>query len=321
MLHKVNNKLIFLLIIIIIVSIISGTHIESYIDYEDNDVILIDRTKSDYQSIELVRNNEEDYCLMLNKQIQNHTGGFNKTHYTMVDVSIQIARASVSSILILGGGDGYPAMRALKYTDNVTNVEIDDKLVNFVKTNNIMIKNTENALNNPNLKIITEDAYKFIKNNKNKYDIIIHDIELGTKQLSKNIEKKDYYIFDKLLSSEGVLNYTEDLDDNPEFKPLFKYYIKLRKKIKAPYFIVYISKKEDFDMLEEYDIILFDLKKTKKKYPKAEIGFIFYKTDISCGDIYYGNEMYIYICKNGFNQENNIEFKHIDLEYIYDEYD
>ena len=39
MLHKVNNKLIFLLIIIIIVSIISGTHIESYIDYEDNDVI------------------------------------------------------------------------------------------------------------------------------------------------------------------------------------------------------------------------------------------------------------------------------------------
>ncbi len=317
MLYKLNNKLIFLLLIIIIICLISGTSREPYIDYEDNDVVLIDRTKSDYQSIELVRNNEEDYCLILNKEIQNHTGGFNKTHYAMVDISIQISTASVSSILILGGGDGYPAMRALKYTDNVTNVEIDNDLVDFVKTNEIMIKNTENALNNPNLKIITEDAYQYIKNNKNKYDIIIHDIELGTKQLSKNIQKKDYYIFDTLLSNKGVLNYTDDLDESPELKPLIKYYITLRKKLRTPHFIVYISEKEDFDILDKFNI-LFDLKKTKKKYPKAEIGFIFYKIDISCGDLEYGNEIYIYICKNGFNQENNIEFKQIDLEYIYD---
>ena len=56
----------------------------------------------------------------------------------------------------------YPAMRALKHKNNVTNVEIDNKLIEFVKTNKIMIKNTENSFNNPNLNLIAQDAYKFV---------------------------------------------------------------------------------------------------------------------------------------------------------------
>jgi spermidine synthase len=67
--------------------------------------------------------------------------------------------------LILGGGDGYPAMYALRYENaHVTNVEIDETLVKFIKTNKYTKKLTNNAFNNPMLKMINEDAYDYTEN-------------------------------------------------------------------------------------------------------------------------------------------------------------
>ena len=158
--------------------------------------------------------------MFLNGTIQNHTKEFNKSHYAMVDIPIKLLNTPLKNILILGGGDGYPAMRALKQKDvYIKNVEIDHVLIDFVKTNPIMRKYTQDAFNDPRLDLSAMDAYKYIYTEKRKFDIIVYDIaRTTTNNTVTDFAPCDDYVVENLLSDGGVLNYTMDLYGNiPEF--------------------------------------------------------------------------------------------------------
>jgi spermidine synthase len=48
-------------------------------------------------------------------------------------------------------------------------------MIELSKTQKDMLEINENSLNNPKLKIITMDAFKYITDTKDKYDYIIAD--------------------------------------------------------------------------------------------------------------------------------------------------
>ena len=199
-------KKIILFIFTIIFTIIFFIYIfykqyDGFIDYNKKNVELVERIKSKFQTIELVKSlsNEDDededeeddeeddeeeidkynYCLLLNEDIQNHSKEVYISHDAMVNITISLCNINnIKEMLILGGGDGYPAMFGLKYPNiNITNVEIDGILIDFTKNNKIIRQLTNNAFNDERLNLISEDAYNFIDNNYDKYDIVIYDIE------------------------------------------------------------------------------------------------------------------------------------------------
>ena len=294
---------------------------ESYIDYDDNNVELIEREKSDYQTIELVQDVDTDkYCMLLNGEIQNHSDEVYLSHEAMVDISIKLCNESfIENLLILGGGDGFPAMFALKQPDiKITNVEIDGDLIKFTKNNKIMQELTHNSFNDKRVKLYSQDAYEYIGDDDNHdyYDIIIHDIEIKTGQdfEQKNREILDYNLVDDCLKDYGVFNCT-DYVKNDKMKDLVYYYFHVVHLKKNKYNILLFQSKEDFMYLDHF--LLFNLYKFKDNYPNSEIGVLIYNNDVSCGKLDYEEEFYFYICKNKFRRDqSDIEFHKVILDEI-----
>ena len=140
-----KSSLFILLIIIVCIFVIRMYMSRRSTRIDITGLEILNHLESPYQTIDLVRDkNTKQVAMLLNGEIQNHTKEYEKSHYAMVDIPIKMLTNDPKNILILGGGDGYPAMRALKQPNvYIKNVEIDDTLINFVKTNPIMRKLSE----------------------------------------------------------------------------------------------------------------------------------------------------------------------------------
>lgn len=309
---------LFLIVFVSLMFTLRKSNIESL----DN-MTLIDEDESDYQTIQLFQDKRGGhYCLFLNDVIQNTSEEAYKTHELMVDVSVKLCKKeTIGSVLILGGGDGYPAMYALRYNNAiVTNVEIDDTLVNFIKNNKHTKELTDDAFNNPNLNLFTEDAYNYIYNDNMKYDVIIHDIELATNQNYSRFENHDMYIFENMLSENGVLNYTEYKDgygkNELKMTNISEILTEMKNSKKGRKFnILLFINTEDFKYLKSFFMI--DTKRIKENYPNSEIGIAFDSlSGVNCGtgeDGIYGEEFYLYISKNGFAKgDPDINFEYFN---------
>ena len=286
--------------------------IDNFKNLEDEDVTIIDSIKSKYQTIDLVRDDEsvsdasedeEDvYCLVLNNEIQNTSEEANSSHDIMINLTLKLCnRKKIKDILILGGGDGYPAKVALTHKNlNITNVEIDDALVDFVKNNEYTKKLTNDAFNNKRVNLVTKDAYDYVYTDNNKYDIIINDIELKTNQNYTTFEDKDMYIFETLLKEYGVLNCTCYIyDDN--INKLANILLNMDNKKK--YNVLLFTTEEDFNYINNCFYI--DANKVKKNYRNSEIGVTIKENeDIGCGSLDYEEELFFFISKNEFNKNS-----------------
>ena len=336
-------KIILFIFIISIFIYIFYKQYDGFIDYNENNVELIERSKSKFQTIELVKSLSDDeddedddeddeeydeeeefdkynYCLLLNEHIQNHSKEVYISHDAMINITISLCNINnIKEILILGGGDGYPAMFGLKYPNiNITNIEIDNVLINFTKNNKVMKKLTNDALNDERLNLISKDAYNFIYNNYHKYDIIIYDIEHRfTKQNYDLSIKKErtFHMIENMLHDNSVLNFT-DYIINDDIEILVEYYNNYINKNNDKYNILLFTTKDDFKFLNNClkDNHIFDLNKIKKLYSNSEIGVMVYDVNHNCGEIYYGKEIYFYLCKNNLNKKNkDIKLYNFDI--------
>tara|TARA_B100000524_G_scaffold326466_1_gene209979 strand:+ start:3346 stop:4275 length:930 start_codon:yes stop_codon:yes gene_type:complete len=296
-------KEVYFIIICIIILWITIDYIkEPFRNYSNKGVLVIDKTKSKYQTIELVKDKYLDkYCLFLNGEIQNHSDEAYRSHDAMVNVSIKLSnKPIIEDILILGGGDGYPAMYALQHPNvKVTNVELDDVLIKFIKTNPIMRKLTKNSFNDPNLELYAMDAYEFINKNSRIYDIIIHDIEMETKQPSEitKIKNNDYNIFNNILDYNGVMNYT-DYNDDIKLNKIAVFIDQIKNNSKYNIIVFY----SDYDMQFLKSFFLLDTLRFKRDYPDGEIGIMMFDEYNACGKLSYGEEFFIYISKRKFRR-------------------
>jgi spermidine synthase len=81
------------------------------------------------------------------------------------------------SVLILGAGDGCAIREVLKYdnVEQITLVDIDPEMTKIGKTNPIFIELNDSAYYDPKVTVINQDAFQFLENTEEFYDVMILD--------------------------------------------------------------------------------------------------------------------------------------------------
>ena len=76
------------------------------------------------------------------------------------------------NVLVIGGGDGGTIREILKHSsvNKAVLVEIDERVVEISKK---FLPTISNALDDPRAKVVIEDGIKYVKENKNQFDVII----------------------------------------------------------------------------------------------------------------------------------------------------
>ncbi len=111
----------------------------------------------------------------------------------------RIKKSEINKCLILGLGGGGMVEIINKYwpQTKMTGVEIDPIMVDLGKKH-LGLKET-------GVKIVIEDAHRFIEKEKEKYDLILVDIYIGDKIPRKFETEKFIKIINKLLRKNGIV--------------------------------------------------------------------------------------------------------------------
>ncbi len=111
------------------------------------------------------------------------------------------------NVLILGGGDGLAVREILKYKEpNITLVDLDKDMVNLCKENKQIKELNKNSLNSDRLTIVNQDAYQFLKNTDEKFDVIIVDLpDPNNESLNKLYTNVFYRLCSNSLTADGIM--------------------------------------------------------------------------------------------------------------------
>jgi len=159
--------------------------------------------KSKFQKIEVYETESFGKSLFLDDIEQFSEYDEIEYHGTMTKVPFSIHKKA-NNILIIGGGDGAIARECLKYhcVKSIDLCEIDKDVVSTCKE---YFPQMSCSFSHEKMNIIYEDAKKFVKGNKTKYDIILVD---STDPINTAVPlfKKDFYEdISKMLKPNGLL--------------------------------------------------------------------------------------------------------------------
>ena len=111
-------------------------------------------------------------------------------------------------ILVLGGGDGLAVREILKYDDvkEIVLVDIDKEMTDLCTNNAEISKLNNHSLENEKLKVINEDAYIYVQENKEKFDVIIIDFPDPINENLNKLYTNVFYNYVKAnLTQDGVM--------------------------------------------------------------------------------------------------------------------
>lgn len=127
-------------------------------------------------------------------------------HEPMVHIPMKLTK-SHQNILILGGGDGCLAREVFKYKDvgKITLVDLDQNMIDLGKNYSVFQALNENSMNNSKLRTVTKDAFNFLEETTEKYDIIFVDLpDPNNVDLNKLYTKEFYRLCKLKLNDDGV---------------------------------------------------------------------------------------------------------------------
>lgn len=203
--YKVSQILCISVLIIIFLGLLCGDKITKSIEsglYRD-DIIYSEQTM--YQKI-IITKHKDDFRLYLDGNLQFSSADEYRYHEALVHVPFLYTKKH-DRVLILGGGDGLAAREILKYDDvkEIVLVDIDPKMTELCSTNKEICKLNENSLTNPKVKILNEDAYKFVETNQDKFDVIIIDLPDPNNETLNKLYTNVFYNYVKAnLTDTGV---------------------------------------------------------------------------------------------------------------------
>ena len=180
-------------------------NISNYIEgglYRDR-VILSEQTQ--YQHIVLTRH-KDDLRLFIDGNVQLCSLDEYRYHEALVHIPMSQA-AKKDKVLILGGGDGMAVRELLKYEGTqITLVDLDPEMIRICSENKIIAGLNENSLKSDRLKIINDDAYRFLEENEEDYDVIIVDLpDPNNESLNKLYTNVFYRLCQNSLTGDGIL--------------------------------------------------------------------------------------------------------------------
>jgi len=171
--------------------------------YKNN---IIYSTQTSYQKIVITAKNKRIQCY-INGAIQFDSIDEHRYHESLVH-PVMMQTKKHENILIIGGGDGMALREVLKYDDvkNITLVDLDPAMTKLFKENPTLSKLNDNAYDNELVKVVNQDAWKFIETATVLYDVIILDLpDPNNISLSRLYSKSFYKILNNQLSRGGAM--------------------------------------------------------------------------------------------------------------------
>jgi spermidine synthase len=170
--------------------------------YQDSIVFSRD---SRYQHIVITRW-RDDVRLFLNGHLQFSSVDESRYHEALVIPAMEAA-ADKRSVLILGGGDGLAAREVLKYgrVQSITLVDLDPEMTRLGRERPELLKINGGSLKSPKVRVVSDDAMRFLEGDRGFYDVIIADLpDPSSETLSKLYSLQFYELAFRRLSGGGV---------------------------------------------------------------------------------------------------------------------
>src|SRR5690554_5836344 len=130
--------------------------------------------KTEHQHLLIFQNQRFGRVLALDGVVQTTEKDEFIYHEMMTHVPI-IAHGHAKRVLIIDGGDGGIAREVCKHSgvEHITQIEIDPAVIALSKR--YLPKHNAGAFDDPRLQLIIGDGYRFVQENKARFDIIISD--------------------------------------------------------------------------------------------------------------------------------------------------
>lgn len=160
-----------------------------------------------YQRIVVTRH-LDDIRLYIDGNLQFSSIDEYRYHESLVHIPISIAEKH-ENILILGGGDGLALREIFKHqgVKHVTLVDLDKDMVEFSKNDRLMTQLNKDSLRSDKVSLYFEDAFKFLEDNKNLYDVILVDLpDPNNESLNKLYTKSFYSLIRNHIAPGGAIS-------------------------------------------------------------------------------------------------------------------
>jgi len=171
--------------------------------YEDD--VIVSET-SPYQHIALTRFGNRTR-LFLDASIQFDSQDEYRYHEMLVQPAMALAPRR-ERVLILGGGDGLAAREVLRHPEvkAITLVDLDAAVTDLFRSHPDLLALNQGSLTDLRLRIVNEDAWKFVEADRGSYDVIIADLpDPKSIALSKLYSREFYALLAERMSGQGLL--------------------------------------------------------------------------------------------------------------------
>ena len=150
---------------------------------------------------------KEHYWLYLNGSKQLCTFDEWLYHEPLVHPAMHLSM-NTKSVLILGAGDGCAIREVLKYkqVEQITLVDIDPEMTKIGMSNPIFTKMNDSAYYDPKVKVVNNDAFQFLENTDQFYDVMILDFpDPKSIDINRVYTKEFYQLCSRRLRKNGVI--------------------------------------------------------------------------------------------------------------------
>jgi spermidine synthase len=169
--------------------------------YQDSVVLA---ASSPYQRI-VVTQGRAGHRLFLNGNLQFAERDEYRYHEALVHPAMA-AHGAPRKVAVLGGGDGMAVREVLRYpgVESVTLVELDANMTRLFSTHTTLAGLNGGALSSPKLKIVNADAFGWLEETKDVFDVIIVDFPDPTNfSIGKLYTNTFYALLDQHLAASG----------------------------------------------------------------------------------------------------------------------
>ncbi len=172
--------------------------------YRD-DIVLIEQTA--YQKIVVTRH-KDDMRLYIDGNCQFSSSDEYRYHEGLVHIPMAYAEHH-DHVLILGGGDGLAVRELLKYDDvqDITLIDLDAGMTELCSEDPHIVALNGGSLLSDKLTIHNMDAYQYLTDCQQQYDVIIVDLpDPNNEALAKLYTNIFYRLCANHLTETGILN-------------------------------------------------------------------------------------------------------------------
>lgn len=203
--HRLHRTIGFTVLVLLVFGLLFGEKYAAGLEQKLYRDPIIFQEDTEYQRIVMTKR-PGDLRLFLDGQLQFAESDEYRYHEGLVHIPMSLA-SERDSVLILGGGDGLAVRELLKYNDvkKITVVDLDPAMIDLAKNNALLRKLNEQAFSNPLVKIKNKDAFSYLKNSTETYDVIIIDLpDPNNEALNKLYTWEFYSLVRNALTPEGI---------------------------------------------------------------------------------------------------------------------